>query len=151
MRHPSLNQDCMNPIAPLLQAHRLKKPMRQVDLAARIGYEQSYISAIEVGLKGPPTPEFVDRFAEALSLTATERDELNAAAQASHRKLVVEPNAPAEVYRLVNRLRSSLSTLTPAQANVINEVLGMAIFDCVGRGPSTTARPRSGANKESAM
>lgn len=140
----------MSPIAALLQAHRRRKSLRQAELAARIGYEQSYISALEVGLKGPPTPEFVDRFAVALSLSDTEREELSAAAEASQRKLVIEPNAPTEVYRLVNRLRSSLSTLTPAQANVISEVLGMALSDDADRRTST-ARPRSASQREAAM
>jgi transcriptional regulator with XRE-family HTH domain len=141
----------MSPIAALLQAHRRKKFLRQAELAVRIGYEQSYISALEVGLKGPPTPEFVNRFAEALSLSGSEREELDAAAEASHRRLVIEPNAPTEVYRLVNRLRSSLSTLTPAQANVISEVLGMALSDNVGRRHHTSVRPRSASRKEPAM
>lgn len=111
---------------------------------------KSYISALEVGLKGPPTPEFVERIAVALSVSDTEREELSAAAEASQRKLVIEPNAPTEVYRLVNRLRSSLATLTPAQANVISEVLGMALSDDADRRTST-ARPRSASQREAAM
>lgn len=39
----------------------MRHGVRQVELAERIGYEQSYISALEAGAKGPPTPEFIDR------------------------------------------------------------------------------------------
>lgn len=51
----------MSPFARQLHELRLRHGIRQNELAELIGYDQTYISALEVGLKGPPTPEFVDK------------------------------------------------------------------------------------------
>jgi transcriptional regulator with XRE-family HTH domain len=104
----------------------MRRRVRQVDLAERIGYEQSYISALEAGLKGPPTPEFLERLVKGLELPEDEERELREAAEASQRKLVIEPDTPQDVYWLLSRLRTKLNVLTPAQVRVINEVLDMS-------------------------
>ena len=103
----------------------MRHGVRQVELAERIGYEQSYISALEAGAKGPPTPEFVDRLQSALGLTDEEACKLRAAADASQRKLVIDVDMPQDVYWLLDRLRATLPDLTPTQVRVINEVLNM--------------------------
>ncbi|RZK99142.1 MAG: XRE family transcriptional regulator [Rubrivivax sp.] len=104
---------------------RVRHGLRQADLAERIGYEQSYISALEVGLKGPPTDEFLDRMSMAMSLSESEQEDLRIAAQASQRKLVIEPDAPPDVYWLLNDLRDEVHHLTPAQVRMIREVLAL--------------------------
>lgn len=88
----------MSPFSQLLHDLRVRHGLRQADLAERIGYEQSYISALEVSLKGPPTVEFLDRVANAMSLSDEERRQLWATAQASQRKLVIDPDAPPDIY-----------------------------------------------------
>ena len=123
----------MSPFSHLLHDLRMRRRIRQVDLAERMGYEQSYISALEAGLKGPPTPEFVERLVKGLDLPEDEERELRAAAEASQRKLVIEPDTPQDVYWLLNRLRSKLNVLTPAQVRVINDVLDMSPSQTEGR------------------
>ena len=49
----------MSPFSHFLHELRLQHQIRQSELAELLGYEQSYISALEVGIKGPPTDEFV--------------------------------------------------------------------------------------------
>lgn len=115
----------MSPFSQLLHDLRVRQGLRQAELADRIGYEQSYISALEVGLKGPPTIEFLDRVANAMSLTDEERHQLWVAAQASQRKLVIDPDAPPDIYWLLNDLRSEVDRLTPAQVRMIREVIAM--------------------------
>lgn len=115
----------MSPFSETLHSIRISHGLRQVELAKLIGYEQSYISALEIGLKGPPTDEFVERLAAAVSLTKEEQDALRDAAQASQRKLVIEPDAPADIYRLLRDLRGEIEHLTPAQVRMIREVLGL--------------------------
>lgn len=58
----------MSPFAHLLHNLQMRHNIRQSELAERLGYEQSYISALEIGLKGPPGPDFVDRLIAALEL-----------------------------------------------------------------------------------
>lgn len=113
----------MSPFSEFLHSIRVKHDLRQVELAKLVGYEQSYISALEVGLKGPPTEEFVERLTAAVPLTKEEQEALRAAAQASHRKLVIEPDAPADIYWLLRDLRGEVEHLTPAQVRMIREVL----------------------------
>lgn len=115
----------MSPFSESLHSLRVRHGLRQVELAKLIGYEQSYISALEVGLKGPPTDEFLERVSVALALSEAEQDGLRAAALASQRKLAIEPDAPADIYWLLRDLRDEIEHLTPAQVRMIREVLAL--------------------------
>ena len=115
----------MSPFSRSLHNLRTSRNIRLADLAVMVGYDQTYISALEVGLKGPPTQEFVDRLAAALELSPEDEADLYAAADASQRKLVIDSDVPHEVYVLLNRLRTSLPDLTPTQVRVITEVLNL--------------------------
>lgn len=115
----------MSPFSETLHSIRVRHGLRQAELAKLIGYEQSYISALEVGLKGPPTDEFLERLAAAMPLTEEEQETLRAAALASQRKLVIEPDAPADIYWLLSDLRGEVEHLTPAQVRMIREVLAL--------------------------
>lgn len=101
--------------------------IRQGDLAELIGYEQSYVSSLEVGIKGPPQPEFITQLIKALDLPPEDQARLHAAVTASQRKLVIDTDAPQELYRLVADLQKALPTLQPVQIRVIREVLAMKI------------------------
>lgn len=119
----------MSPFSHFLHDFRMRHGIRQVDLAERVGYEQSYVSALESGLKGPPTQEFIERLISALNLSIEEAQALQAAAEASQRKLVIDPDTPQEVYWLVNRLRKALPTLSPTQVRMISDVLSFPTAD----------------------
>ena len=101
----------------------MRHGIRQTELAQLIGYEQTYISALEVGKKGPPTPEFVERLIYALMLSADESAKLRDAAEASQRKLVITDDAPEDVYWMLKALRDKLPKLCPRQAKLIREIL----------------------------
>jgi transcriptional regulator with XRE-family HTH domain len=77
----------MSPFARQLNELWLRHGIRQNELAELIGYNQTHISALEVGLKGPPTPEFVDKVVATLPLTPAKQEELRTVAKASDRKL----------------------------------------------------------------
>ena len=102
---------------------RLK--IRQSDLADLMGYEQSYISALEVGIKGPPTPEFVEKLVATLQLSTDEERELRDAAAASDRKIVLGQHAPRAVYWLFKDLRNQADELHPEQIKMIQHALDM--------------------------
>lgn len=103
----------------------MRRNIRQVELAELLGYEQSYISALEVGIKGPPTPELIERLRAVLSLTLEEQDALAAAFEASDRRLVLDADAPQDVYLLLKDLRSSLKLLSPIQVRLMRDVLSL--------------------------
>ena len=132
----------MSPFSHFLYDLRMRHQIRQVDLAQRIGYEQSYISALEAGLKGPPTQEFVDRLKTELKLSDDDAHALQVAADASQRRLVIELDMPQDVYWLINRLREKLPALTPTQVRVINDVLSMATAPADGWSDTRRRLPR---------
>ena len=57
----------MSPFARYLAELRKRLGMRQGEFSVLVGYDQSYLSALDTGLKGPPTQEFVERLIKALS------------------------------------------------------------------------------------
>ena len=119
----------MSPFSHLLHELRMRLNVRQVDLADRMGYEQSYISALEAGLRGPPTPEFVDRLICALEVSPEEAESLKVAASASQRRLEIDANAPQHHYRLLNDLRDKLWALGPRQVELIQNLLDLPIAE----------------------
>jgi transcriptional regulator with XRE-family HTH domain len=139
----------MSPFSEILHSIRVRHGLRQIELAKLVGYEQSYISALEVGLKGPPTDEFVARLTAAIPLTNEEQEALRVAAQASHRKLVIQPDAPADIYWLLCDLRDEVEHLTPAQVRMIREVLALRGTMRESREPARRLKRRS--NMEAPM
>lgn len=140
----------MSPFARQLHDLRMRHGIRQNELAELIGYDQTYISALEVGLKGPPTPDFVDKLVNALPLTPAEAQELRAAAKASDRKLVLGTDAHSDVYWMLDALRQRLDGLHPAQARLIRELLDLPdVVRC--HEPEPRQRLRRRRNMEAQM
>lgn len=115
----------MSPFSHFLHALRMQRGIRQIDLAERLGYEQSYLSALEAGTKGPPAKDFLDRLQDVMCLSEEDARRLRSAALASRRRRTVEADLPEDVFWLVERFWAALPLMTPAQVRVINEVLGM--------------------------
>jgi len=113
----------MSPFSKYLHQLRTSYGVRQVELAEWLGYEQSYISALEIGTKGPPTVEFVQRLVDVLSLTEEQQQELQKTIEASQRKLVIPTGVHEDVYWLMQDLRKHLNTLRPAEINIIREII----------------------------
>lgn len=113
----------MSPFSRYLVDLRRRLGVRQGELADLLGYDQSYLSALEIGQKGPPTPEFVERLAKTLELSEEEQRVLLATAEASERKLTISPKADEEVYLLLRDLREKLPLLSAAQVRVMRELL----------------------------
>lgn len=58
------------PLGSMVRARRKALRRSLADIADRVGCAKSYLSLIETGQKGPPSPEIVERLEEALSLPA---------------------------------------------------------------------------------
>lgn len=104
---------------------RTRRGISQNELAEVIGYEQTYISALEVGKKGPPTPAFVDRLISAFDLPLEEQDRLRDALDASQRKLVIDGELHQNVFWMFRELRHRVSELTPEEIQLIRQVLAL--------------------------
>lgn len=113
----------MSPFAAALYSIRLDRNICQAELSELIGYEQAYISALEVGAKGPPTEAFVDKLITELNITGEEQACLLEAANASSRKLVIACNAPKDVYWLLSDLKKHIHSLSTAQIQLLRQIL----------------------------
>ena len=100
----------MSPFSHLLHDLRMRHKIRQAELAALMGYEQRFISALEVGVKTPPA-DFVERLLETLQLSTGEREELAKAVSSSQRKLVIDTDSRKDIYLL---LEDDLSAIQKA-------------------------------------
>jgi len=115
----------MSPFSHFLHDLRLRHQIRQSELAELLGYEQSYISALEVGIKGPPTEEFVNKLVVALALPLSEQETLWEIIAASDRKLAIPADSPQPLYWMLKGLRDQLENLHPLQVKLIQDALAM--------------------------
>ncbi len=111
----------------MLHEYRIRAGFRQKDLAERIGFEQSYVSALELGLKGPPNTEFVSQLAKVLELDCEEQSTLMEALAASQRKVEVPNEAPEDIFWLCHKLRLQIDRLHSLQVQLITTALSLPL------------------------
>jgi transcriptional regulator with XRE-family HTH domain len=92
-------------------------------MADKLGYEQSYISAIELGTKGPPSTDFIETLISCLELDGEWQARVAHALEESQRKMILPNEASEDVYRMFNELRRQLEGLHPAQVELIEMAL----------------------------
>ncbi len=97
--------------------------MRQAEFATRLGFEQSYVSAIEVGAKGPPNKDFVARLVKTLDLGELWENKLNAALDESQRKIMLSAESTEATFKMFNELRRQIDRLHPAQVELMQMAL----------------------------
>ena len=115
----------MSPFSERLRAFRSKRQLRQKDAADLLGYEQSYLSALETGAKGPPRKEFLERLIKVYGLDEAEVRALANALSQSKRTLVLPKNASMDEFQLFNKLENQLGRLQQRQIDLINIALEM--------------------------
>lgn len=130
----------MSPFAHFLKVLRQTRGLRQRDLAEMLGYEQSYLSALESGAKGPPRKDFLGRLARKLELTDLETSQLQVAVEHSRRCIKLPSRASTVVYELCHALEQQLDHLEPVQIELIDIALRLP---AQGRGTSCEARSPS--------
>lgn len=115
----------MTPFALQLRATRAAYGLAQGEFAARVGYRQSYISAIECGSKLPRDTRLIDRTISALSLDQTGATALREAFQLSQRYDFPPPGTPAFAYDVCAKLSDVIPKLTQADAKALYEFLNL--------------------------
>lgn len=115
----------MNPFAHFLKQIRGKRGYRQKELAHRLGYEPSYLSALERGEKGPPRRDFITRLIRGLSLDEEEQATLDEALKSSRRQFSIPRCASDTEFEMVHQLVPKLGNLKPLQIQLIQIALSM--------------------------
>lgn len=137
----------MSPFAIHLRALRKQRGLRQNELAFRLGYEPSYISALERSEKGPPRQDFIKRLIRGLDLDEEEQAELAQALKASRRQFSLPARASEQEYALLHQLEPQLGRLHPLQLQMIQMALQMPEMVSAGDGlaiPEPPMRNRIG-------
>lgn len=128
----------------------MRHGIRQGELAKLLGHHQGYISALEIGIKGPPPPEFVENLISILELSADEQEALHEAVAASDRKMVIDAEAPTEVFWMLAALRERVPYLHPAQVRMIREIVELP-DQLAKRDPEPVTRLKRRRNTEARM
>ncbi|MFA6310748.1 MAG: helix-turn-helix transcriptional regulator [Sterolibacterium sp.] len=113
----------MSPFSHFLKALRTRRGLRQKELAHHLGYEPSYLSALERSEKGPPRRDFIERLIKGLELNDEEIAELDRTLKESRRQLVLPVRASDEEYALARLLEPQLGRLMPMQIRLIELAL----------------------------
>lgn len=119
----------MSPFSQFLRTLRFQRGLKQKELAEKLGYEPSYLSALERSEKGPPREDFVQRLIRDLALNPDECAALDKALAASRRQLSLPATASIEEYQLMEMLRPRLGRLNPVQIQLIGLALRISEVD----------------------
>jgi transcriptional regulator with XRE-family HTH domain len=140
----------MSPFARYLHDLRLRHGIRQSELAEITGCEQSYISSLEIGAKGPPNDEFVGKLIVGLEIPEAEQGKLREAIASSQRKLLLDPDSSEEMFLLFKELREQIHALHPVQIKMIRDALALK-YSLVEWQPEPVRRIRRRRNSEATM
>jgi transcriptional regulator with XRE-family HTH domain len=102
-----------SPISIYLRNLRLRIGITQRDLAHSMGYEQAYLSSLELGTKNP-SKEFLDKLISATELSDRDRQELDEALKLSKQRYKLTSTASPKTYEFVSVLWDRLERLHPA-------------------------------------
>jgi transcriptional regulator with XRE-family HTH domain len=126
------------PFAVFLRNLRLRSALSQAELAQKLGYEQAYISALELGTK-PPSTEFLARLSDRLSMADIDRREMQMELQDSPRRIVIPADLPTEEYRMWAELQRKVGRLLPSQIETVRAIVRID--------EEMAARPRYGISR----
>lgn len=111
-----------SPISIVLKNLRVEAGVTQVEWADRLGYEQAYVSSLEIGLK-PPSQEYLDRLFAATKPGEHERKEIEVAMQQSRRRFVLPAEGSTATYKFCNALWDKIDDLHPALIDAMHQML----------------------------
>jgi transcriptional regulator with XRE-family HTH domain len=118
----------MSPFAITLRTLRLNRSLLQKDAAALLGYEQSFISGLERGLKSPPKSGFINQVATKYELTEVELDALTYAMHQSKRSYSLPKGASLDAYEIFRELEKQINDLGQNQLKLIRLALGIEML-----------------------
>ncbi len=90
-----------------------------------LGYEQSFLSALETDAKGPANEEFVKKVIKVFKLNEIETQDLRNSVQLSRRTMQIPRSATRDEYMISHRLNAMLGKLHKEQLQLIDVVLKM--------------------------
>ncbi len=117
----------MSPFSVYLSQLRNRFGLRQTKLAEMLGYEQSYISGLELGTKNPSNQEFLTRLIRAFKMTAQEQEELAKVVKQSQQRFVLPREAHPDAFRLCSELWDKIDRIPLPQLQAIRVLLSLDV------------------------
>jgi transcriptional regulator with XRE-family HTH domain len=117
----------MTPFGARLRALREARGVSQAELAAALHVSPAYLSALEHGHRGRPSPGLVHQVNEFFGLIWDDAEELARLARESHPRVVLDTSGLSpEATALANRLARDIRRLTPQAVAALHAVLDTA-------------------------
>ncbi len=113
----------MSPFSIELKKLRMSRNLTQKEAAEALGYEQSYLCALENGKKNAPQVAFINQMEKKLQLNEQEKNLLLDSLQRSCRRFLLPVGVSEQEYELFNELKNHWGSLSEAQVNLIKLVL----------------------------
>ena len=102
----------MTPFGAKLRALRAERAMTLKAMAKALELTPAYLSALEHGHRGRPSPGLVQQICGVLGLIWDDADDLRRLAELSHPRVVVDTSGlPPDATRLANRLAERIGAL----------------------------------------
>lgn len=120
-----LSTTVMSPFSLYLVALRNRVGLRQGKLAELLGYEQSYLSALELGTKGPTNQEFLFKLVSVLKLDETEQQLLANAVRESKQRFVLPKDVSPDTFRMCSELWEKVDQLQAPQVAAIRAIVAI--------------------------
>ncbi|MDQ7978042.1 helix-turn-helix transcriptional regulator [Paraburkholderia sp. SARCC-3016] len=113
----------MSPFSVALRTLRARLALGQGEFAERVGYRQTYISALECGTKLPKDKNLVRKIVATLDLTSEDEAALWRAFNTSRRESLPPPGALPDAYDICAQLSELLPTLSRAQMRELSTII----------------------------
>ena len=114
----------MTPFGKKLRELRTQKGVTLQEQARFLGVSPAYISALEHGQRGRPSPAFVDQICVWFGLIWDDAEQLKYLAQMSHPKPAVKTGGlTAEATFLANLLAQNIDRLTAEDCSVLTQMV----------------------------
>lgn len=114
----------MTPFGERLRALRAERGRSLADTAAALGVSSAYLSALEHGHRGRPSPELVHRACQYFNIIWDEAEELARLARLSHpRVTVVTAGLAPQATLLANLLAERIDGLAPERLEALLALL----------------------------
>ncbi len=118
----------MTPFGLRLRQLRRQKGVTLQEQADVLGVSAAYISALEHGQRGKPSPAFVDQICVWFGLIWDDAEQLKYLAQMSHPKPTLKTGGlSAEATFLANLLAQNIDRLSDTQCAALNDVLSQQL------------------------
>ena len=117
----------MTPFGERLRALREARGVSQAELARALHVSPAYLSALEHGHRGRPSPGLIHQVNEYFGLIWDDAEEMARLARLSHPRVVVDTaGLSPEATALANRLARDIRRLPPGTIAALNAVLDAA-------------------------